>query len=275
MNHPPRALDRLSELSPPVEGAHHLLLFLDFDGTLAPIVDEPSRAEIPAAARAVLNHLAARDDVTVSIMSGRSVDDVRRRIGIANLIYSGNHGLEINGQGLSFEHPTAFELRDRMHRLALRTMKQTAALEGVEVESKGLTASVHFRRAAPNTTSQLVGLLRAMVPDDDQRLEIKTGKKVYEIGPRVDWHKGRAALYVRERLSHREGLPIVLGDDATDEDMFTSLCDGITIRVDPIGSTSARYSLANPTDVREFLAWILAVRSERDREPARHRFRER
>ncbi len=263
MNRPPRALDRLWEFRPKVERAHHLLLFLDFDGTLAPIVDQPARAGISTAARLVLTRLAARDDVTIAIMSGRRLDDVRRRTGIDGLIYAGNHGLQIAGQGLSFEHPTAFGLQSELRRLATRTSRQTAALRGVKVESKGLTASVHFRQASPTTASHLIGLLRSMVPEDDRRLEIKPGRKVYEIGPRVDWHKGRAAVYILDRLAHRRGLPIAVGDDATDEDMFTALGDGITIRVDPVGPTSARYSLANPTDVREFLDWILAVRTDK------------
>ena len=139
-------LDR-PELKGRVETAAALLLFLDFDGTLSPIVEEPMLAVLPAATRETLNELAAHETVTIAIVSGRSLGDVKGRVGIPSLVYAGNHGLEIRGRGLAFEHPEAAVLRVAIREITERIAEQAAPLEGVEIESKGLTSSVHYRRA--------------------------------------------------------------------------------------------------------------------------------
>ena len=140
-------LDR-PELKARVDGAATLLMFLDFDGTLSPIVEEPMLAVLPAATRRVLNDLAAYETVTIAIVSGRSLGDVKGRVGIPSLIYAGNHGLEIEGRGLAFEHPRAAMLKGAIREISERIAEHAASLEGVEIESKGLTSSVHYRRAA-------------------------------------------------------------------------------------------------------------------------------
>ncbi len=112
-------LENWEEVRARVENACGLLLFLDFDGTLAPIVAEPMLAVLPGATRQVLNDLAAHNTIAIAIISGRAVGDVKGRVGLPNLIYAGNHGLEIEGRGLAFEHPEAMVLKgsdSRNHR---------------------------------------------------------------------------------------------------------------------------------------------------------------
>ena len=107
----PRVLDHRVQLGERLARAESVLLCLDFDGTLAPIVDEPMLAMLPAAMRQTLNELAALENVTIAIVSGRALGDVKGRVGMPGLIYAGNHGLEIEGPGLSFEHPVAAGLK--------------------------------------------------------------------------------------------------------------------------------------------------------------------
>ncbi len=265
----PECLAALQGVRARVERAQHILLFLDFDGTLAPIVDRPALASLTVPMRSVIDRLAQSGDVTIAVLSGRSLPDLRQRVNIDGLVYSGNHGLEIEGRGLSFQHPAALRLRELIVRIAAQTGRRTAILEGVETEAKGFTVAVHYRRAAAEMEGELFRLLRNLVPADDPGFDLKPGKKVWEIRPRVDWNKGRAVCYIRDRLAHRQGLSIAIGDDATDEDMFEACHDGIAIRVGPATkATAARYKLANPDHVGELLSWI-ADAARRARSQAR------
>jgi trehalose 6-phosphate phosphatase len=252
----PRVVEHRQEVEERLKRAESLLLCLDFDGTLAPIVDEPMLAMLTAETRQTLNELAALDDATIAIVSGRALGDVRGRVGMPGLIYAGNHGLEIEGPGLSFEHPVAADLRGKVRRVTERVATKVACLDGVEIESKGLSSSVHYRRSSPAARIELGLVVREFIADDDPDIAIAAGKMVHEIRPRVGWDKGTAVVWIREHTGGDRDLPIVLGDDLTDESAFMAFDDAITICVDPRRPTAARYQLENPGEVREFLNWV-------------------
>ena len=149
------------------------------------------------------------------------------------MIYAGNHGLEIEGRGLSFEHPQAAVLKGAVREITERIAAHAASLEGIEIESKGLTSSIHYRRAARSAQIHLDALLRDIVAPGDPNIELKEGKMVHEIRPRVDWDKGKAVAWIRKQLGQPDALPIVMGDDTTDEDAFAAFDDAITICVEP------------------------------------------
>jgi trehalose 6-phosphate phosphatase len=252
----PPVLDISRELKGRIDRARRLLLFLDFDGTLAPIVPEPMLATLPAATRQVLDDLAAHATITIAIVSGRSLGDVKGRVGMPGLIYAGNHGLEIEGRGLAFEHPQAAVLKGAVREITERIAAHAASLEGVEIESKGLTSSIHYRRAARSAQIHLESVLRDIVAPDDPNIEVREGKMVHEIRPRVDWDKGKAVLWIRQQLGQSASLPIVVGDDTTDEDAFEAFDDAITICVDPRRATVANYRVESPDHVKDFLGWL-------------------
>jgi trehalose 6-phosphate phosphatase len=259
----PRILERRQEIEDRSDRAGHLLLFLDFDGTLAPLAPRPALAELAGPTRDVLNELAALPAVTISIVSGRSLQDVKGRVGVSGLIYAGNHGLEIEGRGLSFEHPAAVELSSAVRDITGRFAAWSRSLDGIEIEFKGLTTSVHYRRASLATRVALQGLLRGLISGDDPKIEIRAGKMVHEIRPRVPWDKGHAVVWIRDQLCRQRALPIVLGDDLTDENAFTALEDAITVCVGTRRPTAAGYRLDSPDDVRVFLAWLARVWASR------------
>ena len=255
----PQVFDTSQELKARIDRARRLLLFLDFDGTLAPIVQEPKLAVLPAETRVVLDELASRETITVAIVSGRSLVDIKGRVAMPALIYAGNHGLEIEGPGLSFEHAQAAVLRGAVREITERIAAHAASLEGIEIESKGMTSSIHYRRAPRSAQIHLEALLRDIVAPNDPNIEVREGKMVHEVRPRVDWDKGKAAVWIRKQLDQSEALPIVLGDDMTDENAFVAFDDAITICVDPRQETAAEYWVQGPDDVKDFLAWISRI----------------
>jgi trehalose 6-phosphate phosphatase len=259
----PSVLDTLREVKARVDRAGSLLLFLDFDGTLAPIVQEPMLAVLPAATRQVLDELVAHATITIAIVSGRSLGDVKGRVGMPDLIYAGNHGLEIEGRSLSFEHPQAAVLKGAVREITERIAAHAASLEGIEIESKGFTSSIHYRRAARSAQIHLDALLRDIVAPSDPNIEVREGKMVHEIRPRVDWDKGKAVAWIRKQLGQPEALPIVVGDDATDEDAFAAFDDAITICVAPQRPTVARYRVGSPDDVRGCLEQLARAWEQR------------
>jgi trehalose 6-phosphate phosphatase len=252
----PDVFDKLDELRTRIDRVASLLLLLDFDGTLAPIVPRPVLAALPESARQVLNELAVLSDVTTAIVSGRALEDVRQRVGIHGLIYAGNHGLEIEGCGLLFKHPRAVELISTVRKVSSTIRARASAFEGVEVEDKVLTTSVHHRRTSPRERVELTRLVGDLVPPDDPHIEVREGKMVHEIRPRVDWDKGNAVAWIQNQLGLAKALKVVAGDDMTDESAFLAFDDAITICVDPRRPTAASYRARDPEDVCALLAWI-------------------
>src|SRR5437667_6410247 len=99
--------NHLPRIASEVESAGNLLIFLDFDGTLAPVVNDPTLASIPPETLRTLTSLAGLEKVSLAIISGRALADLKARVGLPNLIYAGNHGLEISGPGMYYLQPTA------------------------------------------------------------------------------------------------------------------------------------------------------------------------
>ena len=237
-----------------VRAAPRVLLALDFDGTLAPLVDHPSRARMPATLRKRLGALTDRCDVAV--LSGRSLADVRKRVGVGKVFYGGNHGLEMSGPGFGYVNPTARRLKrhtGEMMRLAQEALRSVA---GVHLEEKGYGLSVHYRRVQPEQMVFFKTVLSTLKRKTHARAFHWTrGHCVWELRPRVRWDKGRALRTIRR---HR-GRPFVIavGDDATDEDMFRAAVGrGFAVKV---GSekTRAAYRLSRQGEVLAFLKWTL------------------
>jgi len=249
-------LDHLPDLAARVGAAGHLFLFLDFDGTLAPIVEDPDMAQMPAGTRDALRSLAGKENLSVGIISGRALRDVQERVGLKDIIYAGNHGLEISGPGLSLVNPTAAMQVARLRELAQDLRNRLLHIPGILLEDKVLTASVHFRKAPANFREEIRRIVEAAVGSTGDLFCVTRGLEVFEIKPRVNWNKGSAVRWIQKRLAKGPALTMFLGDDITDEDAFAALPDGITVRVGPHGKTSARYHLETQESVPEFLLWF-------------------
>lgn len=238
-----------------------VLLFLDFDGTLVPITDRPFDMVIPPSLRQILAAIHDHPRGGVAVVSGRDLADLRPRIGITELAYAGNHGLEMIGPGWEFVEPQADRQRPLLAELLAELAEPVARFPRAWIQDKGLSASIHYRDVAVEHHLELEKILSAFVPYAPHCGEfiLRAGKMVFEIRPNIDWHKGTAIDWLTPRLAPlaAEPLRIVLGDDSTDEDAFQHAAEGITILVGaPDRRSAARYRLHSPEQVGEFLAWL-------------------
>jgi trehalose 6-phosphate phosphatase len=250
----PSALGRLEEISAFV-GNRRLALFLDYDGTLTPIVSHPEDALLSEAMRFVLRLLA--DRCTVAIVSGRDLRDVQGLVGIEEVFYAGSHGFEITG-------PKGWGLKSQQGREFLPLLDQAERelhgylekIPGAVIERKRFSIAVHYRLVGADDISTVAETVDR-VAADHRELRKGHGKKVFELQPRIDWHKGKAVLRLLEEVTTKpnEVVPLYIGDDLTDEDVFQVLEDrgiGIIVR-EGSRPTAARYALENPGEVHLFL----------------------
>lgn len=255
----------MQEVGERVHQAPRVFLALDYDGTLTPIVDDPADALLAAPMRQLLGELARRRDVDMAIVSGRALADLQDVAGISGPIYAGNHGMEINGRGISFVEPVAHASAQALHEIRRDLTEKLRHIPGALIEDKGLTLSIHHRRVAPIDAAEVwQTVLRAVEPLSD-RFHVTPGAKVYEVRPLVRWDKGAAVKWIKERLGLRDALVMYIGDDATDEDAFVAL-DGsaVTIKIgDSAATTAARYLLPSPAEVYGFLQWIHELLQEK------------
>jgi trehalose 6-phosphate phosphatase len=254
----PDALLMVRDVCAARAAAGSMLLGLDFDGTLAPIVPRPDDATLPPATRTLLGRLAARGDTQVALISGRGLEDLAGRVGLAGLFYAGNHGLEIEGPNVRRVHDAAAAARARLGEVARRLAAELGAVDGAIVEDKGLTLSVHYRMVPDAAAAARVREAAHAACAADPALRVSDGRKVVEIRPAVDWHKGRALAFLRETLTaDAPGAPVLfVGDDRTDEDAFRVLGDdgwGIVVGDPPPADTAARAMLRSTDEVIEFL----------------------
>jgi trehalose 6-phosphate phosphatase len=250
-------LENLSEISRQISAAPHVLLFADFDGTLTPIAENPSLAHLSPEMKALLEQLSRQSKMNLAVISGRALADIQARVGIDNLIYVGNHGLEICGPGFHFIDAAAAAQREALRQLSEKMAARMQAITGAYVENMGLTASIHFREVADRQVDEVIRVVRAAVTPRQRQWQLTIGKMVYEIRPRVDWHKGAALHWIKDRVGKPNAQMIYLGDDFTDEDAFAALPDGITVKVGHAEETLAKFHVANPAQVQQFLFWLL------------------
>ena len=235
-----------------IRASASVFILLDYDGTLTPIVERPEDAYLSSETRDLLKTLTDKRGYKVGIVSGRVLEDVKKRVGLEDLYYIGNHGLELSGPDLEFVHPEAKELAEGISKVSKELKIKLGEVEGVIVEDKMLTVSVHYRA----TPSEKIGLVKQKVLEVVSRwqhLRLTYGKKVLEVKPRLDWNKGKASQLLIDRVAP-ESLPIYAGDDSTDEDAFLQLSRGVTILVTNTPTqTTAKYYLKDTDEVQELL----------------------
>lgn len=257
---------RLLHSLPKKLGDRQVAVFLDFDGTLSPIVENPSHASLPEATRESLTHLT--QCAPTAVISGRDLKDVKQRVGLENLWYAGSHGFEIEGpNGETFIQNGARAALPMLEEAEQKLRSLVDRVAGAELERKGYSLAIHVRRVDPGLVPVVAAEVRA-VADELPQLRVSRGRKVFDLGPDIPWDKGRAVRWILDvqELDEARALPLYIGDDVTDEDAFEALAGaGLTITV--MGGpeeTHADYLLQDPSAVRRFLDQLHQTLREAD-----------
>jgi trehalose 6-phosphate phosphatase len=219
---------RLRDLPPARPAVEHLgerlrgglAVFLDYDGTLTPIVDDPDEARLSDRMRASIEALA--EVSLVAIVSGRDLADVREKVGISGMAYAGSHGFDIvHPDGTSEQVATEYlgALDDAQGALERRLTH----IDGVRVERKRFAIAVHDRGVDDVDVRASIGEVVAQVASDHPELRSTGGKRIHELRPDIDWDKGRAIETLLDALDARDRVPVYVGDDLTDEDGFRAV----------------------------------------------------
>ncbi|CAH9109640.1 unnamed protein product [Cuscuta europaea] len=272
MEHP-SALDMFEKIIKASKGKK-IVMFLDYDGTLSPIVDDPDRAFMSSAMRATVRKLARY--FPTAIVSGRCRDKVYNFVRLAELYYAGSHGMDIKGpskgsnfmkgahQGLLFQPASEFlPMIDEVSKALLENIR---SVPGATVENNKFCASVHFRCVEEKKWGELAKQVGSVLKEYP-KLRLSQGRKVLEIRPIIKWDKGRALEFLLESLGYAnstDAFPIYIGDDRTDEDAFKVLRErgqgfGILVTKTP-KDTHASYSLQEPSEVMAFLRRLVELR---------------
>jgi trehalose 6-phosphate phosphatase len=238
-------------LAPPPSALVRPALFLDMDGVLAPLADTPD-AVVPDARRtAVLRAVAARLNGRVAIISGRTIAEIDRIAEASTASASGVHGLERRGaDGSMHRAEAAPAVRDAV--IAFEAFARTRP--GIIVEDKAVSAGLHYR-GAPDEAAEALALAGRLA--DQTGLSIQAGNLVVELKTPGS-SKGTALKAFMQEAPFAGSIPVMLGDDLTDEDGFRAAAElgGFGVLVGPPRETAARYAL---TDVDAVLDWLHAV----------------
>lgn len=230
-------------------------VFLDYDGCLSPIVKDPDKAILTGEMRDTLRRLA--DVCRVAVVSGRDRANVEKLVQLDNLYYAGSHGFDISGPDNMHTEPGGAKAAIPALEQANKTLDERLKdVEGVLVERKRYAIAVHYRNVPDDKVSHVLQVTEAVIAQHPA-LKKGPGKKIMELKPNLDWHKGKAVLWLMEELDLNQSdiLPIYIGDDITDEDAFATLQGrGIGIMVgEHDEQTAAEYRLEDVEEVQAFL----------------------
>lgn len=259
----------IRRLEEKVKKAQTIFLFLDYDGTLTRIQKKPDLALLPPAVRKTIKSLSSFPQMALTVISGRAINEIRKLIGLDNLNYVGNHGLEIKGSSFQDEIPEAKKIKGNVVSFCQKIKGRTKGIPGILVENKGLTASIHYRLVKKENLPELKRKVSSILFPFKKKYELSQGKKVLEIKPKTKRDKGWAARKIIQLYSSEGKLSplyFYLGDDLTDEDGFQliNLRRGYSVLIDKEEKSSkAKYYLKDPEEVHRFLTWLNDILSQK------------
>ncbi|TDH67513.1 hypothetical protein CCR75_008843 [Bremia lactucae] len=258
------ALANFSELEAHFRN-HRLVVFLDYDGTLTPIVKDPALALLSPMMKDTLEKL--REKFITGVISGRSLRKIQNFVSIPQLYYAGSHGFDIEGpNGTSIKNQIAEQFVTDLHGVRDELEEHIKGIAGAEVEDNVFSISLHYRNVDPAFRTQIMNIAHD-ARDKHPRIRLNDGKMVYEFKPKIDWNKGKALLWLLKALGldeHDDVYTIYIGDDVTDEDAFRLFQVqnkhkgvGIIVTEESL-PTDALFTLRDTSEVCEFLNRLIA-----------------
>ena len=232
--------------------ADDFFLFLDYDGTLTPIVESPDKAILSGDMLSLIVKL--KEIMPVAIITGRSLKNIMDIFKINNMIYAGNHGAEIwDGNNTVLENRGSKSMQT-MDKIVKELKDALLPIKGVIVEDKGITSSIHFRMVASEDICKMLNIFWSIANSYKGLFRITSGKKVFEIRPHGMWNKGDAVRWIWKHFGESR-TPVYIGDDITDEDAF-KVIKGRGIRISVGRSNEADYYLETQEEVKKLLQWF-------------------
>jgi trehalose-phosphatase len=239
------------------------ILLLDFDGTLAEFNADPAAPQLTPERWDVLERISQQSSVAVGIVSGRRLDDLRRRTRLPDRVYhAGLHGLEVEIDGRRINHPDLHSAADRLEGLADTLARLGHEFPGAVIEDKIASVAVHVRGVPPDRREPVLARadILAVPWIAEGRVRRLEGDAVVEYLPNIGGHKGEATRWITADVEARWQQPAwvaYIGDDITDEDAFRAITSGISVLVG-LRPTSATHKLNGIADVDHFLRWLVA-----------------
>lgn len=250
----PSALESVADMLA-TAGKRKLAFFLDYDGTMTPIVARPELAVMAPEMRNKLKAVAGK--WFVAVVSGRDLNDVKGLVQMDGLYYAGSHGFDIERpDGAKIEAHQGAEFLPVLAEVEGKLRTGTEEIEGALIERKKFSIAVHYRLVESDDEVARMDALVDRTIAEHRGLRKGHGKKVWEVQPDIKWHKGKAVLHLVEtlKLDPEKVLPVFVGDDITDEDAFRALAAtglGIVVK-DDNRPTAARYALESVDEVEQF-----------------------
>ena len=233
-------------------------VFLDYDGTLTPIVDRPEDAVISDSMRDAVRGLTER--ATVCVVSGRDRPLITRWMGIDSLVVAGSHGFDIGDHRTgTIRHDAAVGFESLLSTVTDRLRSDVTPVCGAVVEPKRFSVAVHYRLVVGPQRPFVKAVVDTLLADYPDQLKVTPGKMVYEIQPNVDWDKGKAVQYLRHAL-HVDGdqfVSLYLGDDITDEDAFRALKGSYRPGIGVVVADPDEPEQARRTTAADFVLWSM------------------
>jgi trehalose-phosphatase len=251
---PKPRFERLYRIAARVQSARRILLALDYDAALAPVAVTPEQAEMPADAAEILSAMSRIDGVSIVVVSGRSLLDLRRQIAFRAALIA-NHGLEIETRELSFVHPAASAARSDVEQACWDLRQAFDGVGSIRVGNKDLSANVDYREAPQELGNWVRDTTKLVLRPYQRVLRCNVEFAMVEIRPRIGWNAGTALRHLLRRTGDAGTLVICAGDDRADQHLF--------------GAASLNYRLRSPAALMSFLRTILDRVEVRAHQPYR------
>jgi trehalose-phosphatase len=229
------------------------VLMLDFDGVLSPIAHDPGTAHLSLRARHALTVCVKK--MPVAIITGRSLADIKKRVAIKGVWYSGSHGLEWYVDGVEKRKRISKKITTDFAKARQVLLTHASTFPRVVMEDKHLCLAIGYRSLSTSESLRLRNTATELLQEHVRSRSIRLIDNLFtlEIIAAPEWTKGESAFSIFQKTRHGKSVPIYIGDSLTDEDAFRALRDGITIRVGKAPTSAAHYYFKTRRRVDVFL----------------------
>jgi trehalose-phosphatase len=255
-----------NDISDRLKLSKRIILFLDYDGTLVPIMEKPSLAILPPSMKKLLLNLNKAKDINVFIVTGRAYSSIKKVFNVKNISIASNHGFQITGKNKNWFHPEIKRFLPSLKKTKLLLLKKLSSIPLAYVEDKKITITVHYRNVEKRLIPLVKNTVEHVVVNYKEDLYTTLGKMIIEVRPKIKWNKGDAVLKIMKSLRVRNTTKTVIyiGDDKTDEDAFKALQQyATTIVVGRNHISKASFYLRDTDEVRKLLESIYSLKNER------------